>query len=205
MTEQKKTRIQGIGWVPAAEAQELEPGDLVMWNGGPTSIVTKIEEASPCFLRVHFKSTETGEEETPRRWKKTAMVARVLTAAGAKVSEEYGEPPPPAEQAPTRPAVDEWCTGCNTDHNPDECNYRPQEPTPPTAPARGEEDGSVKVRFGLSNETRARLRESGDHARAEFRAEMDAREAAEARAHGVPVRKAVQARIDAREQEAGSQ
>jgi hypothetical protein len=73
----KKTRIQGMGWVPADEAQNLEVGDRVMWNGGITSTVTKIEEASRCFLLVHLKSTETDEERPPRRWKKTAIIARI--------------------------------------------------------------------------------------------------------------------------------
>ncbi|WTC56885.1 hypothetical protein OH715_17065 [Streptomyces cellulosae] len=31
---------------------------------------------------------------------------------------------PPSQREASRPLV-EWCTGCNTDHNPDECGYRP--------------------------------------------------------------------------------
>lgn len=31
---------------------------------------------------------------------------------------------PPSQRKASRPLV-EWCTGCNTDHNPDECGYRP--------------------------------------------------------------------------------
>ncbi|OEJ21035.1 hypothetical protein [Streptomyces subrutilus] len=78
------TRIQGVGRVPAVQAQQLTPGDKVMWNGGHVVEVLAVEEASPCFLRVSLTSSTPGDSKPDvRRWKKTAIIgvpsARALT------------------------------------------------------------------------------------------------------------------------------
>ncbi|MCX4799637.1 hypothetical protein OG497_37920 [Streptomyces sp. NBC_01242] len=73
----KKIRLQSVGWAPADEVGNLEVGDRIMWNGGNTSEVTAIEQVSRCFRLISLKSTETGEKETPRRLKNTAIVARI--------------------------------------------------------------------------------------------------------------------------------
>lgn len=80
MSDADKIRLQGVGWVPSAEAQDLVAGDRVMWNGGSTSTVTGIERVSPAFLRVSLRG-EDGEDESPRRWKRTARIARVPRTA----------------------------------------------------------------------------------------------------------------------------
>ncbi|MFD8654963.1 hypothetical protein [Streptomyces mirabilis] len=76
MTTTNTTRLQGVGWVPAIEAAELKVGDQRMYNGGSTTQITKIEDASAQFLKIYEVSTETGEEYTSRV-KKTSMVAYV--------------------------------------------------------------------------------------------------------------------------------
>lgn len=68
--------LQGIGRVPAVAAQELKAGDQLMYNHGGVHQITKIEEASPRFLRVFEVSAETGEEHSGRV-KKDRLVARV--------------------------------------------------------------------------------------------------------------------------------
>jgi hypothetical protein len=72
------------------------------------------------------------------------------------------------------------------------------------AQTRGEEvpQGPLKVRMTPQREALDRSRAKADADREAHRAEMDEREAAEARAHGVPVRPDVAARIEARQQQA---
>ncbi|MEV7675037.1 hypothetical protein [Streptomyces sp. NPDC088752] len=86
-----KIRLTGVGMVDAHEAQTLNVGDKVMWNGGSTSTVTDVEEVSKCFIRVSFTS-EDGTPETPRRWKRTARIARIPQTAP--------QPPAPVEVEP---------------------------------------------------------------------------------------------------------
>jgi hypothetical protein len=66
------------------------------------------------------------------------------------------------------------------------------------AQTRGEKPEPVKVRMTPQPEALARIQDKAAADREAHRAEMDEREAAEARAHGVPVRPAVLARIAAR-------
>ncbi|WP_326724723.1 hypothetical protein OHT59_40665 [Streptomyces sp. NBC_00243] len=68
--------LQDVGRVPAVEAQELTVGDQLMYNYGSVYQITKIEDASPKFLRINEVSAETGEEYQ-RRVKKTSLMARV--------------------------------------------------------------------------------------------------------------------------------
>lgn len=80
-TNTPKIRIQGIGWVPADEAGNVEVGDKIMWNSGTTSEVTAIEAVSPQFIRVSLKGADG--DETPRRWKRSSLVARIPRPAPA--------------------------------------------------------------------------------------------------------------------------
>ena len=48
--------LQHIGQHSALPAQDLVVGDVLVWNGGSTSKVTKIEQASKCFLLVTVES-----------------------------------------------------------------------------------------------------------------------------------------------------
>ncbi|MFI8132809.1 hypothetical protein [Streptomyces diastaticus] len=75
-TEPRTIRLQGIGHYPAVEAQELKPGDILMWNQGAKATVLAVEVASPKFLRVTEKAHDSGEVTT-RRLMKTRLVARV--------------------------------------------------------------------------------------------------------------------------------
>ncbi|SEE83142.1 hypothetical protein SAMN05216483_6696 [Streptomyces sp. 2131.1] len=68
--------LQGVGRVPAVEAQDLSVGDQLMYNSGSVYQITKIEDASPKFFRIFQVSTETGEEYS-RRVKKDRLAARV--------------------------------------------------------------------------------------------------------------------------------
>ncbi|MEV7512122.1 hypothetical protein AB0O57_29615 [Streptomyces sp. NPDC091201] len=103
--------LQSIGRVPAVEAQQLQPGDMVMWNGGSTSKVLKVEEASKHFVRVHLASTVRGKYEAEadvRRWKKSTLIG-VQSAAVRTPATPPVEPTPDAcaAAAPTAsPAVD---------------------------------------------------------------------------------------------------
>ncbi|WP_328491224.1 hypothetical protein [Streptomyces zaomyceticus] len=70
------THIQGVGRVRAVQAQQLAPGDKVMWNGGAVVEVLAVAEASPCFLMVSLASSTKGDTKPDvRRWKKTAIIA----------------------------------------------------------------------------------------------------------------------------------
>jgi hypothetical protein len=107
---EKKIRLQTVGWVPADEVGNLEVGDRIMWNGGNTSEVTDIEQVSRCFRMISLKSSETGKPQTPRRLKTTALVARIPQAKE--------ETPTTAEIPPVRLAIgtrvrhsgQEWAT-----------------------------------------------------------------------------------------------
>lgn len=92
----KTTHIQGVGQVPAVQAQQLVPGDQVMWNGGHVVEVLAVEEASPCFLRVRLTSSTPGDTKPDiRRWKKTAIIgvqsAQALAPATATTTTEEPE------------------------------------------------------------------------------------------------------------------
>jgi len=74
--------------------------------------------------------------------------------------------------------------------------------TQPTPEAH--QASTVTVRMSPQRAALDRIRTKADAARAQHRAEMDERTAAEHRAHGAPVPPAVQARIDARTAERGA-
>jgi hypothetical protein len=72
--------LQFVGDVPGVPAAELGPGDRLMWNGGGTSTVVSVRDASRHYVEIleAWPNTATGEtEQTPRRLKKTRLVARV--------------------------------------------------------------------------------------------------------------------------------
>lgn len=80
LSEVKRIRLQGVGWVPAVEAHELRAGDTVMWNYGSTSEVVGIADVSPAFLRLTLRSQDGTTNE--RRMKKEGrLVARVADNA----------------------------------------------------------------------------------------------------------------------------
>ncbi|MGW6145775.1 hypothetical protein [Streptomyces sp. NPDC055140] len=68
--------LQGVGRVPAVAAQQLKAGDQLMYNFGGVYQISKIEDASPKFVRIFEVSTETGEEYH-RRVMKDSLMARV--------------------------------------------------------------------------------------------------------------------------------
>ena len=72
--------LQSVGDVPGVPAAELGPGDRVMWNGGGTSTVVSVRGASAQFVEI-IEAGQRGAggetELTPRRLKKTRLVARV--------------------------------------------------------------------------------------------------------------------------------
>ncbi|MBF4138245.1 hypothetical protein [Streptomyces albidoflavus] len=74
--EPRTIRLKGIGHHPAIEAQELMPGDTLVWDQGAKTTVTAVAVASPKFLRVTERSHHSGEVTT-RRIMKTRLVARV--------------------------------------------------------------------------------------------------------------------------------
>ncbi|PPS89582.1 hypothetical protein [Streptomyces sp. MH60] len=76
MHETQTIHLQAVGRVPAVPADDLKPGDQIMYNYGSVSQVVKIVDASPKFFKIHEVSAETGTESV-LRVKKTTMVARV--------------------------------------------------------------------------------------------------------------------------------
>jgi hypothetical protein len=72
----RKIRIEAVGWLPAVEASDLRVGDQLMYNFGGVAQVTKIETASPQFLRITEQSVTSGRQST-RRVKKTSLMARL--------------------------------------------------------------------------------------------------------------------------------
>jgi len=72
--------LQFVGNVPGVPAAELGPGDRLMWNGGGTSTVVSVRDASAQFIEIveAWQHAVTGQTEwTPRRLKKTRLIARV--------------------------------------------------------------------------------------------------------------------------------
>lgn len=65
--------LQSIGLYPALPASELQVGDVTVWNWGGRETITKIEQASKCFIAVTITNKE-GKEFT-RRLKRDRLVA----------------------------------------------------------------------------------------------------------------------------------
>lgn len=56
-----KTRLQGIGEVDARKVSNLKVGDIILYNGGSTAKVTKIEPSkSGKSFTVHTTSSDSG-------------------------------------------------------------------------------------------------------------------------------------------------
>jgi hypothetical protein len=70
----KSIILQGVGWGKGTEAQEIKPGDKLMWNYGYISEVLSVEKVSNLFLNFTLKS-ESGQINQ-RRMKLTRLVAR---------------------------------------------------------------------------------------------------------------------------------
>lgn len=65
--------LQGIGKSSAKPAQELQPGEVVIWNYGWKSTVISIREVSPSYLMVTLRS-HYDQKEYQRRMKKIRLV-----------------------------------------------------------------------------------------------------------------------------------
>lgn len=59
-THPDRIRLQGIGWVNAKPASQIEVGDKLMWNYGYVSTVERVEQISPQFMSVKER-TEDGK------------------------------------------------------------------------------------------------------------------------------------------------
>jgi len=70
----KSIILQGVGWGKGTEAQDIKPGDKLMWNYGYISEVLSVEQISKQFLNFTLKS-EKGEVNK-RRMKLNRLVAR---------------------------------------------------------------------------------------------------------------------------------
>lgn len=84
------------GWLYSALLSDTE---LFCWPDAQTAVA----EAR----RIMPGATVSDEDVTPQVQKLRALLAGQREQAAAN-------------------APDEWCTGCNTDHAPDECGYRPE-------------------------------------------------------------------------------
>lgn len=69
-------QLQGLGWVPAIPAGDLEIGDILSWNNAPDSMeVTGIKEASEHYVVINmvYRDDPTGKVWS-RRLKKDRLV-----------------------------------------------------------------------------------------------------------------------------------
>ena len=52
--------LQHVGYKPAVKAETLKVGDVLMWNWGYTSTITKIIKVSAKSIFVETKSHDSG-------------------------------------------------------------------------------------------------------------------------------------------------
>ena len=81
-----KVRLQTVGREHARIAADLRVGDELVWNGGVTTRVAAIREASPQFLEIDEVSISGAS--SPRRLKKDRLVAVVAGAGGPNAHDE---------------------------------------------------------------------------------------------------------------------
>ena len=67
-------QLQSIGHVPATLAQDIKPGNTLLWNFGETSTVLEIVSTTSKTLTVKTRSDRSGNEYV-RRFNKTRKVA----------------------------------------------------------------------------------------------------------------------------------
>lgn len=68
--------LQGIGEKTAVKAETLKVGDMLMWNFGYTSTITKIIKVSEKSILFETKSDDSGNIYQ-RRLSKNRLVAKV--------------------------------------------------------------------------------------------------------------------------------
>lgn len=68
--------LQHVGYKPAVKAETLKVGDVLMWNYGYTSTITKIIKVSAKSILFETKSDDSGNIHQ-RRLSKNRLVAKV--------------------------------------------------------------------------------------------------------------------------------
>lgn len=67
--------LQGVGSMPATEAQTLKIGDILVWNFGYTSTIIGIDKVTP--KTIVFRTRTNDGQEYAKRMSKTRLVAKV--------------------------------------------------------------------------------------------------------------------------------
>lgn len=73
---ENKIWLQQVGYKPAVKAETLKVGDVLMWNCGYTSTITKIIKVSAKSILFETKSDDSGNIHQ-RRLSKNRLVAKV--------------------------------------------------------------------------------------------------------------------------------
>ena len=73
---ENKIWLQHVGYKPAVKAETLKVGDVLMWNYGYTSTVTKIIKVSITSICIKYKYNDSGNRHQ-RRLSKNRLVAKV--------------------------------------------------------------------------------------------------------------------------------
>ena len=73
---ENKIWLQQVGYKPAVKAETLKVGDVLMWNCGYTSTITKIIKVSEKSILFETKSDDSGNIHQ-RRLSKNRLVAKV--------------------------------------------------------------------------------------------------------------------------------
>lgn len=68
--------LQQVGYKPAVKAETLKVGDVLIWNCGYTSTITKIIKVSAKSILFETKSDDSGNIHQ-RRLSKNRLVAKV--------------------------------------------------------------------------------------------------------------------------------
>lgn len=112
--------------------------------GGATARVAELERPAEDKRRAEIRSTYTAlisQAEQDRDFEGAAVVQQQLAEREAvwaredELAKEFARDPlalkpyasgPSTEESAEAGQHVEWCTGCNTDHDPDQCGYRPE-------------------------------------------------------------------------------
>ena len=73
---ENKIWLQHVGYKPAVKAETLKVGDVLMWNYGYTSTVTKIIKVSITSIWIEEKYNDSGDIYQ-RRFLRNRLVAKV--------------------------------------------------------------------------------------------------------------------------------
>ena len=74
MSTTTMVRIQWVGMVPAKPAGDFAVGEWMMWNGGESTRILAVREASPAYLVFTFENTK-GDGTHERRMMKSRPCA----------------------------------------------------------------------------------------------------------------------------------